>query len=63
MNHALIDGNKRLAWVATGILLAINDVPIQDVDVDQAEALVMAVADGSMTDVPDIAREFRALYL
>jgi death-on-curing protein len=63
MNHALIDGNKRLAWVAARVFLALNEVPIRDVDVDQAEALVMSVADGSLTEVPDIARELRKLYL
>jgi len=63
MNHALIDGNKRLAWAATRVFLALNEVPIQDVDVDQAEALVMSVASGVLTEVPDIARELRKLYL
>ncbi|GIF65983.1 toxin Doc [Asanoa ishikariensis] len=62
MNHALIDGNKRLAWVATRVFLALNGVPIQDVDVDEAEALVMAVASGSLTDVPAIAGGLRQLY-
>jgi death-on-curing protein len=63
MNHALVDGNKRLAWVSARVFLALNEVPIQDVDVDQAEALVMSVASGSLTEVPDIARELRKLYL
>ncbi|GAB3803441.1 type II toxin-antitoxin system death-on-curing family toxin [Micromonospora zhanjiangensis] len=63
MNHALIDGNKRLAWAATRVFLALNDVPIRAVDVDQAEAFVIAVASGTMTEVPDIARELRKLYV
>ncbi|MFC8846147.1 MULTISPECIES: type II toxin-antitoxin system death-on-curing family toxin [unclassified Micromonospora] len=63
MNHALIDGNKRLAWAAARVFLALNDVPVRDVDVDQAESLVMAVASGAMTEVPDIARELRKLYV
>ncbi len=63
MNRALIDGNKRLAWAAARVFLALNDVPVRDVDVDQAESLVMAVASGAMTEVPDIARELRKLYL
>ncbi|RUL92749.1 MULTISPECIES: type II toxin-antitoxin system death-on-curing family toxin [Micromonospora] len=63
MNHALIDGNKRLAWAAARVFLALNEVPIQDVDVDQAEALVMSVAGGTLTEVPDIARELRKLYV
>ncbi|GIG89490.1 type II toxin-antitoxin system death-on-curing family toxin [Plantactinospora endophytica] len=63
MNHALIDGNKRLAWAGARIFLALNDVPLRDVDVDQAEALVMSVASGATTEVGDIARELRKLYL
>ncbi|MFC0099470.1 type II toxin-antitoxin system death-on-curing family toxin [Micromonospora marina] len=63
MNHALTDGNKRLAWAAARVFLALNEVPIQDVDVDQAEALVMSVASGTLTEVSDIARELRKLYV
>jgi death-on-curing protein len=63
MNHALIDGNKRLAWAAARVFLALNDVSIQDVDVDRAEALVMPVAGGTLTEVADIAGELRKLYL
>ncbi|WP_320065887.1 type II toxin-antitoxin system death-on-curing family toxin [Micromonospora sp. RTGN7] len=63
MNHALVDGNKRLAWASARVFLALNEAPIQDVDVDQAENLVMAVASGVLTEVPDIARELRKLYL
>ncbi|MEV0002399.1 Fic family protein [Micromonospora sp. NPDC050980] len=63
MNHALIDGNKRLAWAALRVFLALNEVSIQDVDVDQAEAFVMSVASGTMTEVPDVARELRKLYV
>jgi death on curing protein len=63
MNHALIDGNKRLAWAAARVFLALNEVPIKDVDVDQAEALVMSVADGTLTEVSDIARELRKVYV
>ncbi|TYB38958.1 death-on-curing protein [Micromonospora sp. AP08] len=62
MNHALIDGNERLAWAAARVFLALNEVPIQDVD-DQAEALVMSVASGTLAEVSDIAREFRKLYV
>jgi death on curing protein len=62
-NHALIDGNKRLAWAATRVFLGLNDLPPQDVDVDQAEQLVLAVAAGELVEVPDIARELRKLYV
>jgi death-on-curing protein len=62
MNHALIDGNERLAWAATRVFLALNEVPLAPVDVDAAEAFVLAIAAGKLTEVPDIARELRRLY-
>jgi death-on-curing protein len=63
MNHALIDGNKRLSWAATRVFLALNDVPLTDVEVDAAEAFMIAVAAGQLVEVPDIARELRKLYI
>jgi death-on-curing protein len=63
MNRALIDGNKRLSWAATRVSLALNDIPAQDVDVDAAEAFMLGVAGGQLTEVADIARELRKLYL
>jgi death-on-curing protein len=62
MNHALLDGNERLAWAAAVTFLALNGQPVPDVDVDAAEALVMGVAGGTLTDVEDISRALRALY-
>jgi death on curing protein len=53
-NHPLVDGNKRLAWLATYVFLDLNGhrvVATQDEVVD----LVMAVADGTLSDVADIA--------
>ncbi len=52
-NHALVDGNKRLAWLATLVFLDINAVTIEATD-DEAFDLVMRVAEGA-ADVPDIA--------
>jgi death-on-curing protein len=52
-NHALVDGNKRLAWSATRVFCLLNGRDIV-FDVDDAEALVVAVATGE-ADVPDIA--------
>jgi death on curing protein len=54
-NHPLVDGNKRLAWAGCAVFLGINGhrvVASQDEVVD----LVIAVADGSLTDVGEIAR-------
>jgi death-on-curing protein len=52
-NHALVDGNKRLAWSATRVFSLLNGRDIA-LTVDEAEALVLAVATGA-ADVPDIA--------
>jgi death-on-curing protein len=61
-NHALIDGNKRLAWAATMVFIAMNrGTPIPDVDIDAAEAFMLAVAAGSLTEVPAIAANLRGL--
>jgi death-on-curing protein len=44
-NHALVDGNKRLGWLATATFLEINDVPATAIGNDDVYALVMRVAD------------------
>lgn len=62
-NHPLIDGNKRLAWTAARVFLHINGIRAVPVDVDVAERLVMSVAEGTLDEVGDIARELRKLYL
>jgi death on curing protein len=63
MNHALIDGNKRLSWAAARVFLALNGEPLSDVDVDRAEAFMLSVAGGQLTEVADIAGELRKLCL
>jgi death-on-curing protein len=61
-NHALIDGNKRLAWAAAMVFINLNTgTSVPDVDVDQAEAFILAVANGSLAEVPLIAVELRRL--
>jgi len=52
-NHPLVDGNKRLAWVATRLLCVLNGQPITAPE-DQAYDLVIAVAEGRL-DVSEIA--------
>lgn len=54
-NHPLIDGNKRLAWLATFVFCAKNGVQL-DPDDDAAYDLVVAVAAGELDDVGEIAR-------
>jgi death-on-curing protein len=44
-NHALIDGNKRLGWLAVVLFLALNGRRL-DVDDDEAYDLVIGVAEG-----------------
>ena len=54
-NHPLVDGNKRLAWLATYVFLAKNDVILDPGD-DEAFDLVVAVAAGEVDDVTELAR-------
>lgn len=53
-NHALIDGNKRLGFVGMLLFYGYNGYRMVATD-DEKYDLVMAVADGSLTDVAEIA--------
>lgn len=44
-NHPLVDGNKRLGWLATVVFLGLNGVDL-DVADDDAYDLVISVAEG-----------------
>ena len=59
-NHALVDGNKRLGWVACRLFYALNDEALEGSAADEAVDLVMAIADGTLYDVPTIADRLRA---
>jgi death-on-curing protein len=61
-NHALLDGNKRLAWAAAVTFLALNGIPVPEVDVDAAEAFMMSVASGKLTEVAQVEAGLRVLY-
>ena len=61
-NRTLIDGNKRLAWAAAVTFLALNGRPVPDIDVDAAEAFMLSVARGELTEVTQIEEGLRALY-
>jgi death on curing protein len=52
-NHALVDGNKRLAWSASRIFCLLNDRDLT-YTVDEAEDLMLSAASGQF-DVPQIA--------
>jgi death on curing protein len=58
-NHPVVDGNKRLAWLATYVFLAKNGVEL-DPDDDAAYELVVAVAAGEIDDVAQIAAALSA---
>ena len=53
-NHSLVDGNERLAWAATHVFCLLNDRDLV-FTIDDAEAMVIAVAAGHL-DVLDLAR-------
>ena len=49
-NHALIDGNKRLAWAACSVFLSLNALEISEtVSNDDVYDLVVAVASSRVT--------------
>ena len=54
-NHALVDGNKRLAWSAARVFCLLNGRDVE-IWVDKAEAMVVGAAAGALD-----ARELAAL--
>jgi death on curing protein len=58
-NHALVDGNKRLGWLATVVFLDLNGSE-PDLTDDAAFELVMDVAAGS-AEVEEIADRLRVV--
>jgi death-on-curing protein len=59
-NHALIDGNKRLGWLATATFLEINGISVTHVANDAVYDFVIAVTVGH-DEVDEIARSLRQL--
>jgi death-on-curing protein len=57
MNHALIDGNKRLTLAGVIAFVGINGYELQMTN-DEAYDLTMGIASGEL-DVPDIAAALR----
>ena len=57
-NHALVDGNKRLAWTACRTFLAINGQSISAPEDDRFE-FVIQVATGALADLDKIADRLR----
>ena len=59
-NHALIDGNKRLGWLATAVFLEINGVGVIHVSNDDIYQFVIDVA-ANNPSFEHIAAALRAL--
>lgn len=59
-NHALVDGNKRLGWLATAVFTEINGVEISRASNDDGYDLVIDVAAGQPS-VETIAERLRQL--
>lgn len=59
-SHPLVDGNKRLGWLATAVFLEINGVAITKASNDSVYELVMEVAAGRQS-VEAIAGRLRRL--
>ncbi|WP_210579990.1 type II toxin-antitoxin system death-on-curing family toxin [Streptomyces sp. GESEQ-4] len=62
VNHPLVDGNKRMAWMSTVVFLDFNGTEMLEVDQDEAYKLVIEVASGGLEDVGLIALRLRALH-
>ena len=58
-NHALIDGNKRLGWLATAVMFELNGASVRAAHNDDVYELVMRVAteETSVEEIADLLRE------
>lgn len=59
-NHALVDGNKRLGWLATAVFLEINGIAVTLVSNDGVYDFVIGVTTGR-DEVAEIAARLRSL--
>jgi len=59
-NHPLVDGNKRLGWLATAVFLEINGINASDIGNDAVYDLVIWVA-STNPDLDEISRRLRTL--
>ena len=58
-NHPLVDGNKRLGWLATAVFLELNGVAVAGASNDDVYELVVGVAAGhhSVEEVAALLQE------
>lgn len=59
-NRALVDGNKRLAWIATDVFCRYTGTNLEPTE-DEAYDLVVAIAAGKITEVADIAQALQGV--
>jgi death on curing protein len=59
-NRALVDGNKRLGWLATAVFLHLNGAPVELARNDDVYDLVIGVASGE-ANVATIAAHLRQI--
>lgn len=60
-NHPLVDGNKRLGWLATAVFLELNDVSVSAAANDDVYDLVMSVATSALS-IHEIAAALRQMH-
>jgi death-on-curing protein len=59
-DHALIDGNKRLGWLATAVFLELNDASVANANNNEVYDLVTTVASPKVS-IEDLAATLEAL--
>ena len=59
-DHPLVDGNKRLGWLATAVFLELNGVATDRATNDDVYAFVIGVAAGSLS-IDEIAERLHRL--
>ena len=60
-NHALVDGNKRLGWVAVRLFYRFNGYRLTGVATETI-AFVLSIAAGEVTDVAKVAATLRSMH-
>jgi len=59
--HPLVDGNKRLGWVAVRLFYLVNGLDIRPPQ-DEAFELIVKIASGDLRDVPAIAKRLASWH-
>jgi len=59
-NHALVDGNKRLGWLACAVFLEINEVTVTTIPNDDVFRFVMDLTTGTH-EIDELATALRHL--